>query len=156
MTISTSSADPGQPAAPSAIRASDADREETVGELRRHHAEGRLSLEELDARAGAAYQARTVGELAPLLGDLPAPVPPPPPPPSRWNLAARFAAPIAIGGGIVAVAALVHHAQFIGFWPIIGFVWLRRVGWGGRRGRVPPAGPPRRGGPVGFDRTRSL
>ena len=41
-------------------------------ELRDHGAAGRLDVEELEQRVGAAYAARTHGELAELLADLPA------------------------------------------------------------------------------------
>jgi Domain of unknown function (DUF1707) len=54
-----------------AIRASDADREAVAEALRRHCAEGRLTVEELEERVGVAYTARTERELARLLRDLP-------------------------------------------------------------------------------------
>jgi Domain of unknown function (DUF1707) len=53
------------------MRASDADRERIVLELQRHVVAGRLSLTEYSERAAAAYQARTLGELAALQRDLP-------------------------------------------------------------------------------------
>jgi hypothetical protein len=53
------------------LRASDEERESTVNLLREHGAAGRLDLEELEQRVGAAYAARTRGELATLLDDLP-------------------------------------------------------------------------------------
>src|SRR5215210_5146335 len=53
------------------LRASDEERESTVTLLREHGAAGRLDVEELEQRVGAAYQARTRGELAALLDDLP-------------------------------------------------------------------------------------
>jgi hypothetical protein len=55
-----------------AIRASDADREQTVALLRRSFADGRLTQAELEERAGAAYQTRTTAELRDLTVDLPA------------------------------------------------------------------------------------
>ena len=55
----------------SSLRTSDADREETVTRLRRHAAAGRLDVDELEQRIGAAYAARTHGELAALQADLP-------------------------------------------------------------------------------------
>ncbi len=55
-----------------ALRASDAERERTATLLRDHAAAGRLTPEELDERLGAAYAARTVGELEALAHDLPA------------------------------------------------------------------------------------
>jgi len=54
------------------IRAGDDERERTVVALREHAAQGRLDVEELDARVQAAYAARTRGELGALLRDLPA------------------------------------------------------------------------------------
>src|SRR3954454_9149874 len=60
------------PSAPSpALRASDADRERVAAALRRHHVDGRLDTDELQERLGACYAARTLGELEPLLADLP-------------------------------------------------------------------------------------
>ncbi|SDK67448.1 DUF1707 SHOCT-like domain-containing protein [Streptomyces indicus] len=53
------------------LRASDADRERVAEVLRNALAEGRLDMEEFDERLGAAYQARTYGELEPLTRDLP-------------------------------------------------------------------------------------
>jgi hypothetical protein len=55
---------------PPAIRASDADRERTVGVLRRAGANGQLTVDELDERVEAAYAARTRGELDGLVDDL--------------------------------------------------------------------------------------
>ena len=53
------------------LRASDADREQLVETLRQHHADGRLTLEELTERTGRAYTARTLGDLDALATDLP-------------------------------------------------------------------------------------
>ena len=58
-----------------ALRASDAEREAAVGALREHGAAGRLDVDELEQRVGAAYAARTHGELGQLLRDLPASAP---------------------------------------------------------------------------------
>ncbi len=54
------------------LRASDAERERTVEQLREHFAAGRVTEAELDERVQSAYQAATVGELAVLMTDLPA------------------------------------------------------------------------------------
>lgn len=54
------------------LRASDADRERVAEVLREAVAEGRLTMEEFDERLGAAYRARTYGDLEPLTRDLPA------------------------------------------------------------------------------------
>ncbi|MEU7258918.1 DUF1707 domain-containing protein [Streptomyces rimosus] len=55
------------------LRASDADRERVAEILREALAEGRLEMAEFDERLTAAYQARTVGALKPLVADLPQP-----------------------------------------------------------------------------------
>ncbi|MEU6348885.1 DUF1707 and DUF4190 domain-containing protein [Streptomyces sp. NPDC047072] len=60
--------------------ASHADRERAVDVLRAGFGEGRLEKGEFDERVERAYGARTVGELALLVGDLPlGPVPQPAP-----------------------------------------------------------------------------
>jgi hypothetical protein len=51
------------------LRASDAEREQVAEALRSHAAEGRLDPDELDHRLGAAYAARTHGDLAVLTPD---------------------------------------------------------------------------------------
>jgi hypothetical protein len=59
---------PGDPR----LRASDADRERTAQLLREHHAVGRLTVEEFNARLEQTFAAKTLGELDELLADLPA------------------------------------------------------------------------------------
>jgi hypothetical protein len=78
--------DAGQPPD---IRASDAERDAIIDQLRDGAAEGRLTLEELTDRIEGAAQARTRGELDTLVRDLPAsgttppaPVAAPPPLPA--------------------------------------------------------------------------
>lgn len=53
------------------LRASDADRERIVEQLRQHTADGRLTMDEFEQRMTAAYAAKTYGELAALTRDLP-------------------------------------------------------------------------------------
>ncbi|MFD7015989.1 DUF1707 domain-containing protein [Streptomyces sp. NPDC059928] len=60
-------------AEPPALRASDADRDRTADILRDALAEGRLDAQEHSDRIEAVYRAKTVGELEPLVQDLPAP-----------------------------------------------------------------------------------
>lgn len=55
------------------IRISDADRERVTTRLREHYAEGRLTTEELDERVSATLNAKTFGELRPIMADLPEP-----------------------------------------------------------------------------------
>ncbi|WP_433870650.1 DUF1707 SHOCT-like domain-containing protein [Saccharopolyspora sp. CA-218241] len=59
-------------------RASDRDRERSAERLRVALDEGRLTLTEYDERLRQAYAAVTLGELAPITSDLPAPAPEPP------------------------------------------------------------------------------
>jgi hypothetical protein len=62
---------PEQQPAPPAIRASDADRDRYAEILREAMAEGRIDAEEHGERIDAVYSAKTVGELEPLVKDLP-------------------------------------------------------------------------------------
>jgi Domain of unknown function (DUF1707)/Transcriptional regulator PadR-like family len=67
---------PGAPVPAAAgpdIRAGDADREAAAVALGKHFAEGRLTLDELNARLGAALTATTRGEIARATEDLPDP-----------------------------------------------------------------------------------
>jgi hypothetical protein len=99
------------------LRASDADREAVVAALRRHHADGRLTTDELEERVGAAWGARLVSELEALLSDLPrtppartpapaAPERPLPRWPGRAVFSARWRAPV---GPDTAMAQLLEH-----------------------------------------------
>ena len=54
------------------LRASDDDRDRLVEELQRHAADGRLSLDEYAERVDRVLVARTHGELAAVVHDLPA------------------------------------------------------------------------------------
>jgi hypothetical protein len=57
------------------VRASDAERDAVAARLNAAVGEGRLTLEEYGDRVAEVYAARTRGDLAPLLHDLPASVP---------------------------------------------------------------------------------
>jgi hypothetical protein len=83
------------------VRVGDAERDSAVAQLREHFVAGRLTLDELKGRLGAALSAKTHGQLSGLMRDLP---PPPRPRPAatpevatplRAELA-RFAAIAAI------------------------------------------------------------
>jgi hypothetical protein len=56
---------------PPELRASDEDRERVVRALERHTSAGRLSLDEYAERVDRALAARTHGDLALVMGDLP-------------------------------------------------------------------------------------
>jgi hypothetical protein len=61
----------GLPGAGSGTRASDAERDRAVEALRRHHADGRLSTDELEERTERGYAATTLRDLDQLFADLP-------------------------------------------------------------------------------------
>ena len=65
--VSSRAADAGS------VLASDADRDAAAGQLSSALAEGRLTAGEHSERVGAAYAARSLGELGALTADLPAP-----------------------------------------------------------------------------------
>ncbi|WP_223863951.1 MULTISPECIES: DUF1707 domain-containing protein [unclassified Streptomyces] len=78
---------------PAGMRASDAERERIAEVLREAVAEGRLDMEEFEERLSAAYEARTHGQLEPLVRDLPVPggaAPAPPTPADRTGWAERI------------------------------------------------------------------
>ncbi|GAA2343761.1 DUF1707 SHOCT-like domain-containing protein [Streptomyces violaceusniger] len=78
---------------PAGMRASDAERERIAEVLREAVAEGRLDMEEFEERLSAAYEARTHGQLEPLVRDLPVPggaAPAPPTPVDRTGWAERI------------------------------------------------------------------
>lgn len=58
-------------AQPADLRASDAEREQTIELLNKHAGDGRLTLDELSERIEQAYGAKTRAELEPLIADLP-------------------------------------------------------------------------------------
>jgi len=63
----------GRAADAGSVLASDADRDAAAGQLSSALAEGRLTAGEHSERVGAAYAARSLGELGALTADLPAP-----------------------------------------------------------------------------------
>jgi len=96
------------------LRAGHADREQVVETLKDAFVQGRLTRDELDARAGRALSARTCADLAALTADIPpAPVataagPACPPAPARRRPLARAAA--RSGGCLIIAAAAVRLA----------------------------------------------
>jgi hypothetical protein len=106
------------------LRAADADREATSERLRRHHAEGRLDIEELQERIDRCYQAKTIGELEQLVTDLP------PEPTSEGRLhpgRLRMTPLVPIVIAIVVISAVTggHHGHF-GLWLLIPLFFLFR------------------------------
>jgi hypothetical protein len=134
---------------PDGLRASDADRDQTISQLTDHFQAGRLTTEEFDERSGRALRARTREDLAALLADLPpdrAPVTDPvvgaggvrrrlPAGISRiWVVVVGLVVAVAVGGGH-------NHHSLIGLVPAAAVLALvlgrraragRRLGEGGR------------------------
>ncbi len=71
------------------LRASDADREQVIDTLKVAFAQGRLTKEELDLRAGQAFASRTYADLAAVTADLPASQAEAQPPPRPFPAHAR-------------------------------------------------------------------
>jgi len=86
------------------LRASDADRERALAELREHMVAGRLTLEEFCARADSALRAGVAGELAQLQDDQ-----------RRCRRAHRFRSPPRLGARRRAAAGAQHSCRVIGF-----------------------------------------
>jgi Domain of unknown function (DUF1707)/2TM domain len=106
------------------LRASDAEREQAAAALREHAAAGRLTIEELDHRAQAAFAARTRRDLDALFEDLPAE------PPDRDNAkirtkkrahAAHVRSYVVVSLGLVLIWALSGAGYFWPVWPIMGW-----------------------------------
>jgi uncharacterized protein DUF1707 len=141
-----------------AIRASDAEREETASAIRQAAAEGRLTMAELDERLASVYEARMRHELAPLVADLPAS---PAPEQATVRYALTREDQLALGVHLVLVLALAVAvltrwvaSGMVFFWPIFPIFWavvtlavharLRGVwpGWPPYRSRPPTGSKP--------------
>jgi hypothetical protein len=128
MTYPSSPLDPP----PSGLRASDADRERVADALRRHHLDGRLDTDELQARLEACYAAPTDGELTPLLADLPDERRAAGPRRRRAPWPPALAVVLLVLLAIATVAAVAHGHP--GPLPFIAVFLLLRFAWWGPRG----------------------
>ena len=99
-------------------RASDAERDAVVSDLRAHGAEGRLSVEELDHRIAAALASTSRAELAQLLDDLP---PRPRPVTDRRDFQEHLRAYLMVMVLLVAIWALTGAGYFWPVWPMLGW-----------------------------------
>jgi hypothetical protein len=82
------------------LRASHADREQVIAMLKTAFVQGRLTKDELDARAGHTFAARTYAQLAAITADLPAGLVAAPPPRNPARAHARPpAGPVVAGAG---------------------------------------------------------
>lgn len=96
----------------SSLRASDSDREQVVERLHAATTEGRLRTDELDQRVGAAFSARTYGELDALVADLPVPARHDRPRPSVPMWARGAIAVVLLLATLGALAGASHEPQF--------------------------------------------
>jgi Domain of unknown function (DUF1707)/2TM domain len=102
------------------IRVSDADRERHVQLLREHAAQGRLTVDELDERLDRVYAARTYGELAPIVADLPEPPRPRPARSPAWRRP-DIAAFLAVNLVLIVIWAATGGGYFWPIWPLLGW-----------------------------------
>jgi hypothetical protein len=124
--------DPNVPGWQPDLRASDAERQQVIELLRRHHEAGRLTAEELVQRIDRVNAATTFGELDAILANLPRlppeAAPPTPAPQERARGAARPAFYRTLFAYVVINLFLIGVWAFSGrgaFWPI----WVI-LGWG--------------------------
>src|SRR3954447_15877576 len=139
MAVSSSAHDPSP-----ALRASDADRELVAPALPRHHVDARLDTDELQERLGTCYAARTLGDLEPLLADLPGAGRPAArarrggAPAWAWPAPAVLAVVVALFA-LATYGALAHGRPgplpFLAVFLLLRFAWWgprRRTAWGPR------------------------
>ena len=113
------------------LRASDADRERVIEQLRRHTADGRLTMDEFEQRVGEALTATTRGDLRPVLRELPELAQEPAPTP---RLQRRMTAPSARTLFTVAAVTIAVVLALQGMWWVI-FPLMGVLGGCGRSGR---------------------
>jgi hypothetical protein len=134
------------------MRVSDADRNKVVDLLRRHCADGRLTVVEFEDRAEQALGARTVGDLDAVMRDLPAMAPPYSPPrperrpaPRRSRVDPGFRAHrnvyLVIHAFLVFIWLVTDPGgYFWPMWPAAGWGIALALHWAGTGGRgLPPA-----------------
>lgn len=103
------------------MRISNAERQDIADTLSKHFAEGRLDSDEFDDRVGKVMNAKTRGDVAGLLDDLPRFGPPPPQPrPRRPFGLGQWVLPLLLlffVASVLAVPAYVHVP-----WLLVGIV----------------------------------
>ena len=99
------------------VRPSDAEREEIVGQLRAHHADGRLDVEELERRVARAYTTTTRRHLVSMTRDLPRPQGPSGGGAYREHLRTY----LAVMALLVVIWALTGTGYFWPVWPALGW-----------------------------------
>ena len=118
------------------ILASDRERDEIASELATHFQAGRLDAAELDDRLGRALRARTRGDLAALVTDLPQASAPQQPAAGRSSRATAIAITLGIAALIVTGLAITAggagygHRFWVPWWLIpIVIIFLRARWW---------------------------
>jgi uncharacterized iron-regulated membrane protein len=111
--------------APASFRVSDADRQQVIDQLKRHTTEGRLTLDEFEARVDEALLARTGADLRPVLRELP-PLEPSREVSSRSFVPGMWIRPAVAAAVVVALVSLVVGHLLL--WPlfVVAFLWLPR------------------------------
>jgi hypothetical protein len=101
-------------ASDSHLRASDAEREQIVDQLRQHAADGRLTMDEFEQRVAEALAAKTHADLEPVLRELP-PLEAPP------QVTPRRRMPLPSARALLTAVAVVFAVVMVtqGFWWII-------------------------------------
>lgn len=141
------------------MRVSDGERSEVAESLSKNYSEGRLDEAEFNERLQRAMSAKTRGDLAGLMVDLPAAVVPPPPGVARRRRTGRFVfLVLAVFLFSVAVSSMMlpWHFPWLLFAVLFFCIWRashRRLGWYGHHyvggPPPPPAAGPGGAGPAG-------
>ena len=117
---------------PGDTRVSDAERNRVIELLKQHTADGRLTLDEFEARVDETLAARTGSDLRMVVRDLPVP--------DRERPGSRFTLPVAASKlpviGLAAVLIWVAVGHLV-VWPlfVVAFFWFRIGGGHHRRAR---------------------
>ena len=117
------------------LRAADADRERIAERLRQSHADGRLDLSEFQERLERCFEAKTFGELAELVHDLPRPEEPVARPRFAWLRTWRWRlaplAPLLLALLVISAVTGHDHDMFWLWLPLVFLFW--RMSWWRRR-----------------------
>lgn len=111
------------------IRIGDAEREQAVSALGEHYLAGRITQEEYDERAAAAWTAKTVSQLQPLFWDLPVqqkPVTQPPKAEKQRSRRRRRGVPVPLVVGAIVLLAVLG----VPWWGWLILAWIALASFG--------------------------